>query len=283
MLMAVLIAYLFYFVAATASPLQRRWLAVRREQDSQIMLAFHTLLIIAVGGLILPLFSPFSLHGNPLHIFLLSLVCAISGTLFILANYTAQKHVDAGVTNLIINLYTPVSILLATLFLNEALTGKQLLGTALLLSAVVIVSKKHRIGRFKFDRYFLMMVVSGVMLGVAISAERGLMKTTGFSAGTLLSWWSQCLALGVIVLATKSKRVFSVKDTVITGGLRFFQALSWVTLLNVVGNLSVAASVTTFKVVVIFGAAAIWLHETEDMKRKILGCIIALIGLLLMK
>ncbi len=281
--MIIALAYLFYFVAATASPLQRRWLAVKRDQDSQIMLAFHTLLIISVGGLILPLFSPFSIHGNTVHVVLLSLVCAVSGALFILANYTAQKHVDAGVTNLVINLYTPVSIILATLFLNEALSGMQVIGTVLLLSAVVIVSKKHRLGRFKFDRYFLMMVLSGVMLGIAITAERGLMKTTGFSAGTLLSWWSQCLALGILVLATRSKRVFSVKDTVITGSLRFFQALSWVTLLNVVGNLSVVSSVTTFKVVVVFGAAAIWLHETEDMKRKVIGCIIALVGLMLMK
>lgn len=281
--MIIALAYLFYFVAATASPLQRRWLAVNRREESQIALAFHTLLIISVCGLILLFFSPFSLHGNGFHIAMLSVVCAISGALFILGSYTAQKHVDAGVTNLVVNVYTPVSIILATLFLDEKLKGAQIIGTMLLLIAVVVVSKKHRLGRFKFDRYFLMMFLSGVMLGIAISAERGLMKTTGFTAGTLISWWSQCLALGILMLVTRSRTVYSIRDTLATGGLRFLQAISWVTLLNAVGNLSVVSSVTTFRVVTVFSAAAIWLHETEDMKRKIIGCLIALVGLLLMK
>lgn len=70
---------------------------------------------------------------------------------------------------------------------------------------------------------------------------------------------------------TKSKNVYSNKDILITGTLRFFQALSWVTLIFVVGNLSLVSSVTTFKVVIVFIAAAIFLKEREDVPRKILG------------
>lgn len=66
----------------------------------------------------------------------------------------------------------------------------QIFGTMLLLAGVVVVSKKHRIGRFKFDKYFIMMLLSGVFLGFVVVAERALQKTTGFSAGTMLSWWS---------------------------------------------------------------------------------------------
>ena len=127
------------------------------------------------------------------------------------------------------------------------------------------------------------MLLSGVALGVCLTAERALLKMTGFSAGTMLSWWSQCAFLGIAAIATKNKSEYSKKDIFITGGLRFFQSLSWVILLFVVGNLSIVSSITTFKVVVIFIAAAIFLKERDDLPRKILGSVVALVGLLLMK
>lgn len=185
-----------------------------------------------------------------------------------ITSYTAQKHVEAGVTTLVSNIYTPVIIVLATI---------------LLLIGILIVSKKHQIGKFKFDKYFLLMLLSGVMLGISLTAERTLLKTTGFTAGTIFSWWAQCLVLGIAVLITKNKNVYSKKDIAITGSLRFLQSLSWVILTFVVGNLSLVSSITTFKVVIIFIAAAIFLKERTDMPRKITGSLVALVGLLLMK
>lgn len=77
--------------------------------------------------------------------------------------------------------------------------------------------------------------------------------------------------------------MYTNKDTLITGALRFLQSLSWVILLFIVGNLSLVSAVTTFKVVVIFIAAAIFLNEREDLPRKIAGSFIAVLGLLLMQ
>jgi len=98
--------------------------------------------------------------------------------------------VEAGVSSLVNNIYTPITILLATIFLHESLTMMQIIGTCLLLIGMVIVSKKHRIGRFKFDKYFLMVALSGIMLGMSLTAERALQKITGFTTGTMISRWS---------------------------------------------------------------------------------------------
>jgi len=51
----------------------------------------------------------------------------------------------------------------------------------------------------------------------------------------------------------------------------------------VVANLSVVSSVTTFKIVIMFVVAAIFLKEKDDLGRKIFGSLIAVAGLLLMK
>jgi uncharacterized membrane protein len=129
----------------------------------------------------------------------------------------------------------------------------------------------------------MLMVLSGVMLGVSLTAERALQKETGFTAGTMFSWWSQCAFLGIVTLVTKNKNEYSKKDIAMTGVLRFFQSLSWVIMIFSVGNLSLVSAITTFKIVIIFIAAAIFLNEREDLLRKVIGSFVALAGLLLMK
>lgn len=282
--MAVLLAYLFYFVAASASPLQRRHLAVKKDAGAlgQIHFSFQVMAVLCVLGLLIPFFTPLHFSSDHVQVVVLTFICAVFGAAYFVCNYVAQKHVEAGVTSLVSNIYTPFAIIGATLFLGESLTSQQILGTVLLLVGIVIVSKKHRTGTFKFDRYFVLMAASGLMLGVLLVAERALQIETGLAAATLLSWWSQFIALGILVLITKSKSHYSYKDIGITGTLRFFQALSWVVLVFTVGNLSVVSSITTFKVVLMFVLGAVFLHEREDLPRKVFGSIIALAGLLLM-
>lgn len=283
--MAIILSYIFYFVAASISPLQRRWLATRDyvSHEGQIDFAFKTAGICSFLSLTFPFFSPLYFHGNRTTILIMAVACGLFGAAYWMSLFSAQSHVDAGVTNIVLNIYTPVTIILATLFLNEKLSAVQLIGTSLLLVGMIIVSKKHRIGMFKFDKYFLLVLFSGVMLGMLLTIERALIKYTGFSAGTILSWGSQLMFLGIAVFATKSSCKYSKKDISITGGFRFLQSLSWVILIVVVGNLSLVSAVTTFKVVIIFIAAAIFLKEREDLQRKTVGSLIALVGLLLMK
>ena len=283
--MAVLLSYLFYFVAASASPLQRRWLAVKKPIDSrsQVRFTFQVTSIVSLLSLLLPIFNPFRLQGNAWNIVGLSLLSGIFGGAVYLSTYVAQKHVEAGVSSLLTNIYTPITIVLASIFLKEGLTTMQVLGTMLLLVGVVIVSKKHQTGRFTYDKYFWLMILSGTMLSVALIAERALIKTTGFSAGSILSWGSQWAMLGVATLFIKPSATYTIKDIGITGVLRYLQTVSWVTVSFVVGNLSIVSAITTFKVVVVFAAAALLLKERQDLTRKLLGSVIAVGGLLLMR
>lgn len=283
--MLVFFSYLFYFIAASVSPLQRRWLAKNKDVDGKgrINLAFKTMCFLAGGSLFFPFFSPFYIHGELWYLILLTFICGIFGMGFFILTFISQKHVDGGITSVVSNIYTPITIVLASIFLNESLSSMQIFGTVLLLIGMFIVSKKHRVGRFSFDKYFMMMLLGGVMVGFLLVAERALMKETGFSAGIALSWWSQCIFLGIATIVSKSKNAYSSKDINISGILQLLQSISYVVLINIVGNLSVVSAVTTFKIVIVFIAAAIFLNEREDFKRKLLGSIVALIGLLVMR
>lgn len=276
-------AYLFFFIAATASPLQRRHLATKRQTDAgQIAFAFHVMLITTVLSLGLWASKSPELNTTILSTFSLSFICGLFGSVALATQYAAQRHVEAGTLTVVGNIYTPVTIILATVLLNERLQPLQIVGTLMLLVAAVLVSQKHRLTRWKFDRYFFLIVISGIAMGLVITAERVLIRENGITAGTWLSWSSQTLFLAFATFVSKQKSQHNLRETSITGSLRFLQQLSWVILITVVANLSVVSAVTTFKVVIVFAAAAIFLHERDDMRRKVIGSLVAVVGLLLM-
>ncbi len=239
--------------------------------------------ILVLASVVMQFFSPLYFAGNKLNLVFYSLICGVFGMGYFILNFIAQKHVDAGVTSVVVNIYTPITIILAVLLLGEGLSGIQVLGTALLLVSMFVISKKHRVGRFNFDRHFWLMILSGVSLGILLVAERALQKQTGLTGATMLSWGAQCLCLGLATWIYKSKHTYTTKEVLTTGILQVGSSMSYVVLLFVVGNLSLVSSVTTFKIVVVFLGAAIFLHEREDLGRKIFGSIVAVIGLLLMK
>lgn len=281
--MAAFLAYIFYFIAATASPLQRRHLATRRDTDTgQIDFAFRVMLITAALSSILYLFKRPELNDSLTTVLWLAATCGIFGAIALATGYIAQRNVEAGTFSLISNVYTPVTIVLASLFLSERLKPVQILGTVLLLVSVVLVSRKHKLTRWRFDRYFFLVVLSGLSLGVVLTAERALIKGNGITSGTWISWGSQSLFLALAALVAGQKSQHNLNDTAVTSGLRFLQQLSWVVLVTVVANLSLVSAITTFKVVLVFIAAAIFLKEREDLPRKIIGSLIAVVGLLLM-
>ena len=285
--MTTVLAYLFYFVFATWSPLQRRVLATKTNYNP-ILIAQKTslvkILIATVVFVLIPSKGSF-VFSEQLWI-LLILSCLFSVIHFVLI-YATQKHIDATKTTIIVNIYTPVSILLATIFLGESLALKQIFGTLLLLLAVVIISINKIDNKFlKIDKYVLRMLIVGITLGIVLVIERQLMKITGNWNGVFLSWFASFVGLSIV--APLVSKYFagtrpSNKDVIVTAGLNFLQQASWPILVVAVGNFSVVSSVTTFKIVVVFVASYLFLQEKDHLRRKIAGSILALIGLLLMK
>jgi len=283
--MTILISYILFFSLTTVNALYRRFVIKKKDggEIEQIHFAFEILAILVIGSVIMQFFSPLYFTGDLWHLVIFSVICGVCGMGYFALNFAAQKYVDAGISQVIVHIYVPITIIFSSILLNEGLNKVQLLGTGLLLVSMFIISKKHQISRFRFDRYFWLMILSGFCMGVLLIAERALQKQTGLTAGTMLSWGSQFAFLGVLALILKSKHTYTNKEVITTGALQLVSSMSYVVMLFTVGNLSFVSSITTFKIVFIFIGAAIFLHEREDLSRKIFGSAIAVIGLLLMK
>jgi drug/metabolite transporter (DMT)-like permease len=282
--MNLFLAYVFYFVAASASPLYRRWSAKKQPDDgNKLKAAFYSNAVLACMAPLLFIHGSLPAHIPVIKIIILAVLAGVFGTAFIAFQYNAQKHVDAGLTTVISNIYTPVVIILSTLFLGEKLKGLQFVGTGLLLYAAIIMSKKHKISRFKYDTYFMQMLCSGMFLGVTLIIERLMIKSVGLPLAFTLSWLTQTAGIGLVSLS--DKRPLGVPRRVIgtTGVLRFFQIYAFGLLIVISGNLSIVSSITTFKVVIIVAVAALFMNEKDHLREKIIGSLVALAGLLLMK
>src|SRR5438105_2196384 len=106
--------YIFYFVSSTSSTLQRRELATRRTNDSgQVDFAFRVMLITFVLSVVLVFFKRPAINQGLVTVISLAVICGVFGAVSIGSQYVAQRHVEAGVTTLVGNIYTPVSIVLA--------------------------------------------------------------------------------------------------------------------------------------------------------------------------
>ena len=169
--MAALLAYIFFFIAASVSPLQRRQLALKRDTDKgQVDFAFRIMLITLVLSSILVFFKRPELNQSVLTVVLLASACGFFGATAIASQYIAQRHVEAGVTSLVSQIYTPIAIVLSTLLLHERLRPIQVLGTIILISSVFLVSNKHRLSKWRFDKYFMLMVLCGILMAFVLTA-----------------------------------------------------------------------------------------------------------------
>src|SRR3989344_163608 len=114
--MVILFGYLFYFVYSTLYTLQFRWLMreSQAEPPSLIKFSFQVFCVLVLFSPLLLMFEPFRFSGDPKLIFLRSLVCGLCGALLTALAFFAQKHVEAGETTLVSNIYTPVAIILSS-------------------------------------------------------------------------------------------------------------------------------------------------------------------------
>ncbi|OGL30456.1 hypothetical protein A3F37_01105 [Candidatus Saccharibacteria bacterium RIFCSPHIGHO2_12_FULL_41_12] len=281
--MTAVLAYIFFFVAATVSPLQRRHQS-RRTKTDPIVLAAWTQAFVWVLGLSLLYKADISFSWS-WHLIFLNAGLFICGPLFFYLSYNSQKHVDATQSVVLSNIYTPVAIILAILFLSETLTLQQIMGAIILFIAMLIISIERATSQsFRFSKYSIYMLSSGVFLGIILFLEKATMNLIGNRVGIVVSWTAQTIGLLILAYALRGIHKLPTKREIFTSGaLRYAQQLSYVTLLIVVGNLALVAAVTTFKIVFIFLGAFVFLHEKEHLYRKFFGVVIAIVGLLLMK
>jgi drug/metabolite transporter (DMT)-like permease len=240
----------------------------------------------APAGIIIGLSQRDQAFSFPLETWLL---LGLGALFFAAANfwaYRANEQLDAAQFAIITNLEALFVIVLAGTFLGERLSLLQFLGALLLIVAAIDVAVE-KTGRRTFRVSQASWIALGACLFVAagLTTEKALLQEMSFATYVLLAWGAQTLAVGLFTLRDRNKikqvtrKQFS--EMLVLGCLRLGAALSGVAVITRV-DISIVASVRSYKPILIFIGALIFLSEKRDFKRRLIGAGLATLGLLLL-
>jgi drug/metabolite transporter (DMT)-like permease len=276
-----------YFVAASSySLLQRKY-----AQSSQIPLKLIPALVFGVmvypAGVITALcVGDIWIHWQWQSIALLLLACLTLG-LFNVVPYRINKYIDTTQYLIISNIYTPVVVLIGAFLLHEAFSGTQFLGMGLLITGVVLVAARGlRKGTFSFDRHSAELALLSIFLGIGLGAEKACLSYMSPAAYMIIGWGMQAAATFFFARqdlhAIRHIDRTGLKELLQLGTARSGHVIGFFMSVALSRNVALMASVTSFRIPLVFIASIFILKERDHLARKFVGVGIATAGLLLL-
>ena len=197
----------------------------------------------------------------------------------------------AGLTAIIDCLYSPLIILMSFMWLNEKLSVFQVLGTGLIVAAVLFVSFRRESSSISRKNR-----ISGLIYGVLamVTVALGIVMIKPLLPGLSLIWVTEIRVLGGLLIlgvfiGVHPRRVdimgtlFHKRGRTFTLTGSFFGAyvaqILWIAGMTFT-QASVAAALNQTASIFIFIFAAIFLHEPIN-RHKVIGIILGIIGVFL--
>ncbi len=246
-------------------------------------------------GLLIPtvyVFGETLLRPVPLQIYLILLLSgfigiAIGDTLF----FGSLNHLGAGLTAIVVCMYSPFVITLSLIFLEEKLTLLQVLGAVMIICAVLIATKRKE-KRTENNKQLIVGVILGVLasasMAVGVVIMKPILETSPLVWTTLVRLCGGIIGLAVVFLIFPQRRAL-IDSLIITrswthivvgslvgayaamlvwlGGMKYTQA-------------SVASALNQTSTIFIFVFAALLLKERMNL-RKTIGVVLAFAGSIL--
>lgn len=281
------VALFVYFVGSTLYSLFLRSLALKSTiPDRLFPTLFFVGIVYPVGVLVALLWGEIDINWQ-LPGILLFLGASVSLGIYNTLPFWISKHVDATQYVVISNLYTPMTVILGAFVLHEQFTGWQFLGTLLLLlGAFMVAIKGWRRSSWQFDRHSVILAAATFLIGIGLVLEKASLSYFSPTAYILLGWGVQSVCM--VVLARRelpAVRRIGRQDwsgIVKIGLARTAHVLGYFVALSLTRNVALIASLTTFRVPLVFIASWIFLRERDHLVRRLAGVGVATIGLLLL-
>jgi drug/metabolite transporter (DMT)-like permease len=280
-------AILLYFAASTANSLLQRRLALKNKLPPRLVSALLFSTVLYPVALCLAF-----IRGNiwiDWHLTSASILLA-AGLLVGGFNAIAlqlNKKVDATQYVILMNLYTPITVCIGAFVLHEAFTGVQFFGMLLLLiGAILVATRGFSRKTWQFDKHSILLALASVALGIGLAAEKASLSYMSPSAYMIFGWGIQIIFM--VLLAYKDWHVIPAinktewLDIFKVGLARAGHVIGFFLSVALSRNVALIASLSSFRVPLVFIASFLILKERDHLSRKMIGVIIATIGLLLL-
>lgn len=215
------------------------------------------------------------------------------GAAFALVNitiYKALSYVDAAIGSIFGTLSALFTVLLAAIVLHQGLTGLQLLGSAVLMTAiiycmVVLRGKRVHLTRYQVEAGFFYSVLSGIFFAIAIVNEQWLLRRMDAGSYVVFGWGFQVAAAFVLALLFQRRKLGHVlhggKSTAVvaSGLIRGIGGAAFVVAQIRSHNVALITIIANLKLIVVMVLGAWLLGERHMLRQKAAGIFASIGGL----
>jgi drug/metabolite transporter (DMT)-like permease len=277
-LILVLVGTLFWSITTL---LQRAFL--KEEQSDAYTYAIVFQLLVSFSILIYVLFTGFNIPSLKPILFNLVLMTI----LYAVANFTLYKGlqlIEASEMTILLSSKSIWTMWAATIFLNEKITPLRIIGTLLIISGVIVISWKKKV--LKFNKGYTLILISAALFGLAFTNDAFILEVIEAPSFSVLAFGFPAIALLLIrPKSFKELRFFFQKNRLIKVlEASLFYSIAAVTIYAAYragGNVSQISPITQLTIVINVILSYIFLKERNFLLRKIIGSLLALVGVLL--
>lgn len=276
-----------YFVASSSYSLLQRKYAQSSKIPLKLIPAIVFGLIVYPVAILLALFlGNIWVHWQWQTVSLLLLAGFAIGA-FNVTPFRINKHIDTTQYLIVSNIYTPVVVLIGVFLLGEAFSGLQFVGmTLLILGAILVAAKGFKKSTFSFDKYSVELALLAVLLGIGLASEKAVLSYMSPSAYMIFGWGLQTIftfyfAREDLHHIPKIDRE-GVVELFQLGTARSGHVIGFFMSVALSEKVALMASVTSFRIPLVFVAGYFVLKERDHLVRKLVGVGIATVGLLLL-
>ncbi len=200
------------------------------------------------------------------------------------------RYMDAAISSLMGMLGIIGVVVMATIILGEGLTWQQLGGAALIVGSIgyVLSAKVNEGERRHWTTGLILSLVTAVLLGIGATGEKYLLGQVELGSYIVWGWglqWAVIFGTSLVYQPGLYKNVLRRANAKLLSAAtvaRTLSALSFVTMMLVLDNLSKVAVLSGLKVIFVAILGVLILHERQFVRRKIMAAVAAAIGVAIM-
>lgn len=258
-------------------------LAMKKSDSDPVTSSIIFEFLLATVGGIVAYFVGFTLPPSNVWVFLLiiGLLYAYGNLLF----FKSIKTIEASEMSILGSAGTLVSVVLSYIFLNERLSGAQIVGVLFILAAVVVINYNRH--KFQLSIGAWQALGGAACFGTAIIFDAFILRS--YTAISYLPVGA--FIIGVILLLSFPKSFGKVvqdvrkinRNLVIYGVLYTFAALMFYLPLQYGTYVSQLSAIGRVSIILTVILSAIFLKERSHIGKKIIGAILTTIGIFLIR
>ena len=200
-------------------------------------------------------------------------------------NTTVRSGIEASTYSMLKQLSTTFMIFAGLIFFKEEFVITKFIGAMLIIFSNVLIFYKK--GKFEFNKYILLGVLSNITYTVALFLDVNISDNFNLPLYVALT----LIIPALLIMIFERIKPSEIKDELVSGNKKaiFITALSWGVMIVAqlrayqLGNVTVIAPLCALTVILNVIVGYLFLNERDNLLKKIISAILIIISIILIK